>query len=257
VISDEEKQQERNEMSLHEQTAINPNDLDALLASLSAAEDADASHEGQVEVTAPAQPAEVDELALLAELEGLTGEVDDEILADLEATTARAEAYEAQVSSAAIATPAEVAKKDKKSSAARVSKGARAPKVALENLPEEVFARFVSEKADKTATLALRPTQIKVAEKFDNLFCSLHAKKVPSRYVVTAFNLLKKMGTMTSADLMNAYRAENLNDGTASSQAGQIMVLFNAVGVADRQRQTLKLREDSVIGARLSEILTS
>lgn len=105
-------------------------------------------------------------------------------------------------------------------------------------------------------TLKLRPAQVKVAEKFDNLFQAIELGNKPSRYVVTGYTLLKANGTMTSADLIGAMKAEGLGDGTARSQTGQVLALFAAVGIANRAGQVLTLRADSTIAKKLDAILS-
>jgi len=53
------------------------------------------------------------------------------------------------------------------------------------------------------------------------------------------------MVTITSADIVAAYKASGLKEGTARSQSGQIMVLFDALGIAKRNGKSLTLDADS------------
>lgn len=237
-----------------------PENLEALLASLTAAENAekdpgfsDAS-KPVVKVTA-SEP--IDENDLLADLNSIgTGEVSDDLLADLEATTARAEVYAAQTANNAISTnPAGPAKEKKERKKKADGAAQRQPRQDLASLPDAIFEVIVGAPIDKSAVIAKRPAQVKIAEKFDNLFQSLAAGKEPSRYVVTAYKVLKKAGQLTSADVIAAYRAEGLKDGTASSQTGQVMNLFDTVGIAQRVGRALTLRADSAIAKRLDAIL--
>lgn len=250
-------------------------DLAGLLASLTAAEAAEtgtAQPPVQV-VIAPAND-DADEASLLAELEGIAApvaeiaadtELDEDLLADLESTVARAEIYSSQAAGASVADAADVAAVQKPAKKARKPKdpnaapaAARAPRKALADLDDGVFQLFNSETpgpANKQVTLDARPQQVKVAEKFDNLFLAIDAGKAPSRYVVTAFKLLRKTGAMTSADLNAAYIAEGLGKGTANSQTGQIMHLFATVGIANRSGQALQLRADSTVATKLDAII--
>lgn len=274
-------------------TMTNPanNDMEALLASLREAEEAEIAEsetevpEGAEVIAAPApvvvedKPEAVTDATeedLLAELSGI-GEIavpdektvtaqdalDEDLLADLEMATAKAEVYANQTSEAEVVTAAPVAAaatKPSKSRAAKAPSTPRTPRVKLEDLPDDTFQLYTSETpgpANKQVTLNARPTQVKVAEKFDNLFLSLHSAKAPSRYVVTGYKLLKANSTMTSADLIAAFLAEGLKDGTARSQTGQVLALFAAVGIANRSGQSLTVRSDSVIAAKLDAIIAS
>ena len=105
---------------------------------------------------------------------------------------------------------------------------------------------------NKVAVLRRRPTQKKIGEKFDNLFASIARGANPSVYVTTAFDVLNKTGTMTSIDLVAALRAVPLSEGTARSQAAQIMNLFDAVGIAKRDKQTLVRDPNSRLGTLLT-----
>lgn len=197
------------------------------------------------------------DLAVKNEPEIETDEIDETLLAELEADIARAEVYQAQeatsdptpVSATAASKPA------RKKSANAVE---RTPRKNLSDLDDDVFQLFDGEvvgPTNKQVTIDARPKQVKVAEKFDNLFLALAAGKEPSSYVVTAFKVLSATGTMTSADLVAAYKTSGLKDGTARSQTGQIMELFNVVGIARRSGQSLTLRTDSVIAQKLGAII--
>ena len=69
-----------------------------------------------------------------------------------------------------------------------------------------------------------------------------------------AFKLLDEKKSATSADIIAAYKASGLGEGTARSQSGQIMHLFHVVGIADRANQVLTLKEDSKIAERLRAV---
>lgn len=234
-----------------------PDDLESLLASLTAAEAAES--DPVVDAILEAKEAEdLADLAAEAQIEPMTEELSDDLLADLEATVARSEVYAAQ-DAGADSTPAPTtkgAKAPKAPKAPKVAGTPRAPRKELADLDESVFE--LSNGAvtlDKASVIALRPSQVKIAEKFDNLFLALAAGKEPSNYVVTAIKVLGKNGTMTSADLAAAFKASGLKDGTASSQTGQIMELFKVVGIANRAGQALTLRADSAVYDKLSAII--
>lgn len=262
------------------QTAVNESaDLEALVASLAAAEALEKAEE-EAAVAAPLSMA--DELGfdpdeLLADLGApisaepaaapaesvaeatQSAEIAEDVLADIESAAARQEAYNKQADTAPIAPAAPAAPAAKKARTPRAPKAPAAPKtprVAIGSLPDETFEIVIGAPADKAAVLAKTPAQVKVAEKFENLFLALHAGKEPSRYVVSAFKLLKSRQTVNSAEIINAYKVDGLADGTARSQTGQIMALFDTVGIALRASQALTLRSDSAVAAKLSKILS-
>lgn len=194
--------------------------------------------------------------------------LDESDLRKVEATIERQEAYAEQESAiaAAPATTQTVVK------ASKTPRAPAAPRVArdLNSVASEYFLLEVSSvplddaaldqvKAD---TLKLIPTQKKVAEKFENLFTSLASGRAPSTFVVMAFNLLEKTGTMSSTELVAAYKmagaksdTEGYNEGTARSQAGQIMNLFDTVKIATRTKQSLELNANSAVAVKLRAIL--
>lgn len=106
---------------------------------------------------------------------------------------------------------------------------------------------------NKAAVLAAVPAQKKIAEKFENLFIAVAMSKQPSVYVKQAFKLLDEKKTVTSADIVGMFKG-SYSQGTAQSQAGQIMTLFAAVKIADRAKNTLTLNANSVIAGKLREI---
>lgn len=105
----------------------------------------------------------------------------------------------------------------------------------------------------KTDALAKVPTQKKIAEKYENLFMSLAANRQPSVYVKQALALIDEKRSVTGADITAMFKG-SYGQGTAQSQAGQIMVLFDAVGIAERTKNTLTLKADSVVAQKLRAI---
>lgn len=193
--------------------------------------------------------------------------LDEETLNALGADIARTEIYEDQESTTTVDTEAAAAakteNKTKKAPKAAGTGTPRAPK-DLASLPEAIFQLESGDTADaanKTAVMAMIPGQKKIAEKFENLFSALAADKQPSTYTTIAFQALDKTGTLTSSELIAAYKTvgaksdtEGYNDGTARSQAGQLMALFETVKIARRSSQTLTLNKDSVLAELLRKV---
>lgn len=115
----------------------------------------------------------------------------------------------------------------------------------------------------KTNVLARRPAQKKIADKFDNLFQSIAAGSKPSVYVMACFAVLAAKKTITQSDLVVALKATSskkgagYSEGTARSQAGQIMVLFDLVGIATRVKQSLTLNPMSRVANVLKTMMAS
>lgn len=151
------------------------------------------------------------------------------------------------------------APKEKKTRATK----AAAPKVErdLAALPREAFVLLTSQNdddhfdldANKTAVLALRPTQKKVADKFDNLFVAVNAGRDPSVYVTACLKTLVAKGTVTTNDLVTALTESKYTIGTARSQAGQVMALFATLKIGMRSGQTLTLNPDSLLVEKLTK----
>lgn len=228
--------------------------LDLIIAPPAPAEAAPAA-------AAPAKPAKKPAKAKPAPVTAST-ELSADELAALQIAEVQAEVY--QQADAGIAPETAVAPAEKPAKPAKAPKEAKAPKAAapkrerdLKALPDHVFQRWTNEgnAQAKADVLANPPKQVKIVEKWDNLFVSLHAGVKPSKFTVTGFHLLKVKGTMTTTDLVSVMRAEGLSEGTARSQTGQIMALFALVGIAHRAGQTLTLRTDSVIAHKLTTIL--
>lgn len=241
-------------------------ELDAAL------EDLEAIAEEEAVVEEP-EVVEEQEVEAAAEESTLTAAaIDDDLLADLDLELARTEAYNAQESAPIASEEEQEAIKAKGAARAKkASSGSSTPRAATPRTPRDINAVpaevFVlngdvaamddaAKDAAKAATMALLPKQVKVAEKFENLLMSLAAGKLPSRYTVVAYKALAARKTLTSADLVGAYKAEGLKEGTARSQSGQMMNLFSTLQIADRSGQMLTLREDSNLAARLNALLS-
>ncbi|SOC90078.1 hypothetical protein SAMN05216358_0097 [Rhizobium sp. AN5] len=243
----------------------NTADLDALDAVLA---DLDIQSEGEEEgVIYETTPEDEAELEAAEEAAVAPTVLESEELADLDLALAKNEIYEEQKSSSVTTTelPAPTAavrpkaKGERKAASSGVTRTPRdISKVADEFFVLSGDPSTMSDEDLKTAretTMKLLPAQVKVAEKFDNLFTALSVGKEPSVYVMVAFKLLDSKGSMTSADVVGAYKASGLGEGTARSQSGQIMNLFATVKIADRSGQTLTLRSDSKIAERLRSLV--
>lgn len=140
----------------------------------------------------------------------------------------------------------------------RKASGEKAKSLKVERdlslLPPDAFVlnpHQVVNEALKEAVIALRPAQIKIAEKFDQTIIALHANRRPSRYVVMAFEALAATGEITSTDLIKTMTGSGLANGTAGSQVGQIMALFPILQIAERTGNTLKLNKESSMANKL------
>ena len=182
----------------------------------------------------------------------------------LDIEIAKADAYEAQAEDSTVtltsddeieAAPAAVTTA-KKAKAPKAPKAPAAPKVArdISTLEALHFATAEGTAADddaKTALIAKRPKQVKIAEKFDNVIAALAVGRAPSVYVTTCFATLDARKEVAGTDLVAALQAADYTIGTARSQAGQIMELFAVLAIADRAGQKLTLRPDSAFAAKL------
>jgi hypothetical protein len=196
--------------------------------------------------------------------------LEHEELRDLELASVRDEAYEEQeskVDTAASVTETTEAAKSAKTTKVVKAKAAGVPRTPRVDLASMDAFNFILEgdadsmsdadkDAAKTATLALMPKQKKIAEKFENLFQALSAGKLPSVYVVQAFKLLDSKKTMSSADLVAHFKG-SYKQGTAMSQAGQILNLFDTVKIATRSKNSLTLNADSVLAARMRNAIAA
>lgn len=204
-----------------------------------------------------------------APIEEMPEELSEEFLADLEIATAKQSIYESQAAEAmpdiAETVDGTTAASIKTKKARTTSKAAAEPRAPrdMANVPAKFFvlSNDLPEMeeddmvAHKTAVMSKRPAQVKIAEKFDNLFMQISAGKKPSTYVMLAYDLLKAKGEFSSADLIAHYKVNGLGDGTARSQTGQIMVLFDVVGLATRAGQKMTACKNSSIADRLDALL--
>jgi hypothetical protein len=189
--------------------------------------------------------------------------------AALDTQIAKSEAYEEQSATAASAAPVNLAPDPSPAKAAKTPKAPKAPKAPaaprdLSSLPDGAFVLTLAPPADlvanRAAVMAKRPSQKKIADKFDNLLLAVAAGKAPSEYTVHCFKALAAAGTVTQGDLVSTLTATTSNRGsgytigTARSQAGQFMVLADALGIATRTKNTLVLNPDSSLAQALAAL---
>ena len=200
---------------------------------------------------------ELEELDLGAEI---GSEIEEEVVATLDA-------YEGMEAGSAVTleAPAEAAAKPAKK--AKAPKTAKAPKVTkprverdLTKLDLGVFqldASVVADAANRDAVLATKPTQKKIAEKFENIFIALNANRAPSTFVTKCLTILVSATTVDTTAMKAALKAsarkngEEYKEGTTASQVGQIMSLFAILGIATRTGQSLTYNPASVIANKL------
>jgi len=236
-------------------------DIEALLGAIDIDEPTGAAVEEIIEdemVEEAAGSLELDEIEV-------GGAADDEELRALEMSLTKSEAYETAESEIEVISAEEVLSgsaetKTAKPKAAR-TKSAKpaAPKVErdLKALPDSAFQMSLTSDpaSDKTTLLAARPSQKKIAEKFDQTIAALHAGRVPSTYVMDCFKILHAKHSVTATDLVAALKADGYSDGTARSQVGQIMVLFDVLGIADRAKGMLQIKADSTFAVKLGALI--
>lgn len=223
--------------------APSPDDVDSALDDLALDEEIDAS-----------------EVSAISDLEDdVNEEADADAVDSIEdaseaAEIAKLDAYDEQTSATVEPDALAKAKENKATSSAESKAKSRSKPRDVTSLPDDVFDLSPDSTLKKADVLALRPTQKKIGEKFDNLFTSIAAGKPPSVYIMTCFKALVDGGTVTQSDLVKVLRG-SYSEGTARSQAGQIMTLFNTLKIATRSGQTLTLSPDSTIANKLKTLL--
>lgn len=243
---------------------VQMDDVEALL------DDLDLGDNDQVELEA----VEEEVVEASGEEEVVSEELADGEIADLDLQLAKDEVYEEQeaksdtdMEAPAAAAAAQAANPPKKGKAAGAKKSATpaAPRTArdLNSVDASLFvlegdaAAFDQAQLDanKATVMGTIPAQKKIAEKFENLFTSLAAGKQPSVYVVQAFKLLDEKKSITSADIVASFKG-SYKQGTAMSQSGQIMKLFDTVKIASRTGNKLVLNDNSTVADRIRQAIT-
>lgn len=195
----------------------------------------------------------------------------DQAEADAALATMKEEVYKEQADGSSVTLEGEAAAATTAATTPAAAPAPRAPKAPkierdLSALPAEAFVLSIEDatapgfdaEANKVKVLGAKPTQKKIAEKFENLFTALAAGRTPSVYVMDCFKALDARKTMTQAELSQALQKGVTNvysAGTANSQAGQIGVLFPLVGIVKKDGKNLVLNEDSTIVLALRKLL--
>lgn len=195
----------------------------------------------------------------------ITGEVSEAALAELEQAVNKIEVYKAQSTEGEIgenieATPKKEKKAHKTSGGTKKATTPHVTRVAWNDLPSTVLVRDLgtsyTDEEQAADTVKDIPTQKKIAEKYENLFVAVANGKSLSRYTEIAYRYLRDMkGSFSLGDLIAKYMQEGLGHGTAASQAGQIMVLFDRAHIAKRSGSILTRREDSAVAPKLDALL--
>jgi hypothetical protein len=159
-----------------------------------------------------------------------------------------------EVAAEAVA-PTKPARKARAKKADAAPKEPKAPRDLSSVAPEFfVLADGVTDlDANKASVIASPPKQKKIVEKFENVFRSVSAGKAPSEFTKLCFNALKG-GSTTSTDLVAVLKANEYSEGTARSQAGQLMALFPLLGVAVRDGQKLTFNANAPMSKRLATV---
>lgn len=262
---------------------VNMEDLDVLLADLEVevggddgfGEQPDIVEEEVEEVELPGaeasslladSAAEADEIrAALSAIDGLdvsggavTEASDDDVTAALSTIAldeVKKAAYAAAEGEPEAAAPAAArkAKTPKPPAAPRVSK--TADELKPENFVLEAADATADLDALKAAVLASCPKQKKIVEKFHNILCAIAAGKLPSVYAVIAYKVIRGKGGATSNEIVAAMQTEGYSIGTARSQTGQLMALFDTLKIAKRAGNTLTPNPDSMLAVALDALL--
>lgn len=239
-------------------------DVDALLADL----------ELSTPVATETQP--------LTAVESSDTEITDEMLDALEATVALEEAKkEAYETAESVSDDKDVEIKAGDSSA-EISKASKEPKmkarasgdskpsaalVARLGNVDAVYNQlvFFAEDATKSAEdlkaecdkrlKSFDALPKKIGEKAVNLVTHLAGGASLSVYTQIALEMLFNAGELSSKALVEHYMARPYSEGTSRSQAGQIMRLVQAFGIADGSSSHVTLNKDSIIGQALKEVL--
>lgn len=195
-------------------------------------------------------------------------EIDERSEAVIEAAAVRDEIYASAAPGEELVEPSEPAAlgeppvkavKERKAREPKAAKEPKAPKVerALVALPDALFVLDEEAPEDlaanKLAVLAMRPTQKKIAEKFDNFFAALHANRQPSVYTMLCYRALAATGKATMKDLVAALSI-TYSIGTARSQAGQIANLFKTLRIAHLVGGEYHLNESSPLAGKLKAL---
>lgn len=217
-------------------------DLDAEIAALTGEEVAPvAEAEPEVEVSDDDIEMELAKQELYAAQESEVDVVDESDLPEPDAVEAKTGE---ETETEAKTTVAEASEPEK--ATAKEGKAPRAPKV--DGPLSDKVRTLLGEKADAVPDIAaLDKLAVKVQDKALNLAQSFVTGKAPSRYTQIALKLMGQRTTVTVKDIHDAYLGEGLGESTARAQSQQMMMLFPALGLANRAGKELTLRRDHPI----------
>ena len=246
-----------------EPSDVEPSDVESLLASL--------------ELDAPV-------LTETSAVTPSTEEISDDVLQVLETSIAieeaKLEAYEPKSEKTYDADVSLTAADPVKSKPANVDKAAPKPKarasgdskpsaalIARLGNVDAVYSQLVFTPDD--ATLSAEELKIecdkrlksfdelpkKIGEKAVNLVMHLSGCMSLSVYTQIALEMLFTSGELSSKALVERYMARPYSEGTSRSQAGQIMRLVQAFGIASGSTSHVTLNKNSIIGQALHEAL--
>lgn len=135
----------------------------------------------------------------------------------------------------------------KKSEALVKSLGAKAADYLTLNMAD-IELPEAEQKAKHQALLeTIDGLPIKIGEKVVNLYAHIANGATLSNYTKMAIYLLVKDGELSSKTLKDAYIARPYTEGTANSQATQMMKLLPTLGLATRSAGKLIVNPDSVL----------
>lgn len=135
----------------------------------------------------------------------------------------------------------------KKSVAIVKALGAKAPDFLTLNLADASLSDAEQEERREAFLAEIDGLPVKIQEKVVNFYAHVAQGATLSTYTVIAIRLLQKEGELTSKTLKDAYIARPYTEGTASSQATQMMRLLPLLGLAKRNGSKLVVNSDSVL----------
>lgn len=191
-------------------------------------------------------------------------ELTDDDLAEIEMKIEVQESYAQQNAVVAdpSAEPPVSTKKSRTKSASSGVKKASTPRIErdLTKIAPEFFVLEGStsdaDDAVREAVIKLKPTQKKIAEKFESLFIALAAGRKPSTFIVDGLALLDKDRQISNQSLVAAFTLDEYDIGTARSQAGQIMKLFEVLRIGNPSADgSLAINPASTIADRIRNIV--
>lgn len=135
----------------------------------------------------------------------------------------------------------------KKSEALVKSLGSKVNDYLTLNLADIALPEAEQQAKREALLAAIDVLPIKIGEKVVNLYAHIANGANLSNYTKIAIYLLVKDGELSSKTLKDAYMARPYTEGTANSQATQMMKLLPTLGLATRNAGKLIVNPDSVL----------